>query len=155
MTKHVKRKPLLTLIVDAVRPYSSVNSPITFSLSVSTPWWNVDTQKLAVEEESNSRTWKEQCTSLKNGSEYRYFVKGAELHTKKRANDISNNWISQEKRKTSFYVSSKGYHVTVAVYPNGNSNSKDTHIPVFVKFLEGKYNSELKWPFIRKATSPG
>ena len=52
----------------------------------------------------------------------------------------------------SFYTGPSGYHVMVAVYANGNGDGKGNYLSVFVWFLEGTYNAELKWPFIGKVT---
>ena len=52
----------------------------------------------------------------------------------------------------SFYTSPGGYHMTIRVDTNGDSDGKGTHVSVFAPILEGKYDTELRWPFLGKVT---
>ena len=45
-----------------------------------------------------------------------------------------------------------GYHMEVQVYASGRADGKSTHVSVYVHMLEGKYDAELKWPFIGNVT---
>ena len=49
-----------------------------------------------------------------------------------------------------FYTSMNGYHLRLRIYANGYDTAKGTHISVYACFLEGKYNAQLKWPFVGK-----
>ena len=40
--------------------------------------------------------------------------------------------------------------MAVMVYANGYGDGKGTHVSVFARTLEGKYDAELKWPFVGK-----
>ena len=62
--------------------------------------------------------------------------------SKKRANE--------QFTSPSFYTSPNGYHMEVDVDANGYSDSEGTHVSVFACTLEGKYDAELKWPFVGK-----
>ena len=42
--------------------------------------------------------------------------------------------------------------MAVQVYANGNDDSEGTHMSVYVSTLEGKYDAELKWPFVGDVT---
>ena len=47
-----------------------------------------------------------------------------------------------------YYTSSNGYHVAMEVDANGDGKGEGTHISVFVWFIKGRYDKQLKWPFI-------
>jgi hypothetical protein len=47
----------------------------------------------------------------------------------------------------SFYTRNRGYRMAVRVFPNGDGEGRDTHVSVCAPILEGKYDSELSWPF--------
>ena len=51
-----------------------------------------------------------------------------------------------------FYTSSKGYLMKVRVFANGKGSGEGTHLSVYIKILKGKYDDELKWPFVGKVT---
>ena len=51
-----------------------------------------------------------------------------------------------------FYTHPKGYHMTLRVYANGSGDSAGTHVSVFAYILKGKYDAELKWPFVGSVT---
>ena len=53
---------------------------------------------------------------------------------------------------SSFYTSPGGYHMTIRVDANGNGSGKGTHVSIFASILEGKYDTELSWPFVGKVT---
>ena len=42
--------------------------------------------------------------------------------------------------------------MTLRVDANGYSDYKGTHVSVFAAILKGRYDAELKWPFIGKIT---
>ena len=50
----------------------------------------------------------------------------------------------------SFYTSPGGYHMAIHVYANGNGIGVGTHVSVFTLILKGKYDTELRWPFVGK-----
>ena len=52
----------------------------------------------------------------------------------------------------SFYTSPQGYHMKMRVDPNGCGASKGTHISVYAKVLDGKYDDDITWPFQGKVT---
>ena len=47
----------------------------------------------------------------------------------------------------SYYSSPNGYHIAMKVYANGCGSGYGTHVSVYVKFLEGDNDAQLKWPF--------
>ena len=49
---------------------------------------------------------------------------------------------------TSFYTSPGGYHMCIMVYADGYGDGEGTHVSLFTKILEGRYDSQLQWPFI-------
>ena len=51
-----------------------------------------------------------------------------------------------------FYSSPKGYHMQVYMYSNGVGSGEDKYVSVYVHILEGKYDAELKWPFVGNIT---
>ena len=53
---------------------------------------------------------------------------------------------------SSFYTSSCGYMMCIRMYANGFGDSKGTHVSVFTKLLEGRYDNELNWPFLGTVT---
>ncbi len=46
------------------------------------------------------------------------------------------------------YTGPNGYHLQFKVYVNGFSKGKNTHLSVYAQLLKGKYDAELKWPFV-------
>ena len=38
------------------------------------------------------------------------------------------------------------------MYPNGDSDGKNTHLSVYVSLLKGKYDAILPWPFSKTVT---
>ena len=52
----------------------------------------------------------------------------------------------------SFYSSTNGYHMRMEVHGNGDEDGKGTHLAVGVRLLEGRYDSELHWPFVGNTT---
>ena len=53
---------------------------------------------------------------------------------------------------TPFYTHSGGYKMYIKVYANGDGNGKGTHVSVFTKLLEGRYDNQLHWPFLGTVT---
>ena len=51
-----------------------------------------------------------------------------------------------------FYTSPGGYHMAIRVFTNGDGSCKGTHVSVNAPILDGKYDTELKWPFVGKVT---
>lgn len=51
-----------------------------------------------------------------------------------------------------FYTGPNGYHMKINVYANGNGNGEGTHVSVYARILEGKYDNALKWPFVGTVT---
>jgi TNF receptor-associated factor 4 len=76
--------------------------------------------------------------TLKSGGFFSFSV--SKYEGKKKAKERFNS--------PSFYTSPNGYHMTVSVDVNGDGNGKGTHVSVFARILEGKYDAGLKWPFI-------
>ena len=64
-------------------------------------------------------------------------------------NKFSEIWSqakTKEKVKISsatFCTESYGYKLKVAVYPNGSSNGKNTHLSVFIVVMKGEYDAIL------------
>ena len=54
---------------------------------------------------------------------------------------------------SSFYTNSCGYHLRISMDANGCGNGKGTHVSVFTKVLEGRYDNQLHWPFLGTVTS--
>ena len=52
---------------------------------------------------------------------------------------------------TPFYTHRGGYRMCICVYANGYY-SEDAHVSVFIKLLEGDYDSQLRWPFLGTIT---
>ena len=52
----------------------------------------------------------------------------------------------------SFYTNPGGYHMAIEVHANGSHIGKGTHVSVYASILEGKYDTELSWPFVGKVT---
>ena len=52
----------------------------------------------------------------------------------------------------SFYTSPGGYHMATRVYTNGEGDGRGTHVSVFIPILQGKYDTELSWPFVGEVT---
>ena len=50
------------------------------------------------------------------------------------------------------YTSPYGYCVDIKVFPGGFGSGKGTHVSVFARFLEGRNDKELTWPFVGKVT---
>ena len=57
-------------------------------------------------------------------------------------------WNDKDFMSPSFYTSPGGYHMSIKVYANGYGVSKGTHVSVYSPILEGRNDSNLKWPFI-------
>ena len=53
---------------------------------------------------------------------------------------------------SSFYTGPYGYHMCIRIFPGGNRIGKGTHVSIYGRFLEGKNNKELTWPFVGKIT---
>ena len=51
-----------------------------------------------------------------------------------------------------FYTSSGGYKMCFRVDANGNGDGAGTHVSVFTKLLEGRYDDQLDWPFLGTIT---
>ena len=51
-----------------------------------------------------------------------------------------------------YYTPPNGYHMALQVYANGCGNGEGTHVSVLAFFTKGKYDSQLKWPFVGKIT---
>ena len=51
-----------------------------------------------------------------------------------------------------FYTSSGGYRMRIRVDANGVGDGKGTHVSVFTKLLEGRYDDQLHWPFLGTVT---
>ncbi len=57
----------------------------------------------------------------------------------------------KEKNKrfysTPFYTHPGGYKVIIRVYANGVDDGAGTHVSVYTKISEGRYDNKLQWPF--------
>ena len=51
-----------------------------------------------------------------------------------------------------FYTSSGGYKMCIRVDANGYGDGKGTHVSVFTKLLQGRYDNQLHWPFLGSIT---
>ena len=45
-----------------------------------------------------------------------------------------------------------GYHLLITIDANGFADGKGTHVSVFTKVLEGRYDNQLHWPFLGTVT---
>ena len=52
----------------------------------------------------------------------------------------------------SYYTSPNGYHMAIIVHANGDGPEKGTNVTVSARFLKGKYDAQLKWPFVGEIT---
>ncbi|XP_068683549.1 TNF receptor-associated factor 4-like isoform X1 [Montipora foliosa] len=55
-------------------------------------------------------------------------------------------------KSASFYTGEFGYKVRMNLYPNGNSEAKNTHLSIFIVIMKGDYDSILPWPFVKRVT---
>jgi len=55
-------------------------------------------------------------------------------------------------KSDSFYTSCNGYHMRISVAANGYDNGKGTHVSVSTGLIEGRYDSQLHWPFLGTVT---
>ena len=53
-------------------------------------------------------------------------------------------------RSPSYYTTPTGYCMAIEVYANGCGDGEGTHVSVFVCFMNGNYDAQLKWPFVGK-----
>ncbi len=51
-----------------------------------------------------------------------------------------------------FYTSPKGYKMCIGVFANGDGDSENTHVSVYVHFMKGENDDYLPWPFAGKVT---
>ena len=56
------------------------------------------------------------------------------------------------KQSPSYYTSHNGYHMATTVHANGKGDGAGTHVRESAPILKGKYDTQLKWPFIGKIT---
>ena len=59
---------------------------------------------------------------------------------------------SENVQSPSYYTSPNGYHMALIVYVNGEGAGEGTHVSVYAPILKGKFDDNLKWPFIGKIT---
>ena len=79
---------------------------------------------------------------LKNGEPLKF--KLTDYQKKKENNEIVYS--------PSYYISPNGYHIAIKVFANGRRSGEGTHLSVCAEFLKGKYDPQLKWPFIGRIT---
>lgn len=70
--------------------------------------------------------------------------KVAEYENKKKYNSCFSS--------PSFYTSPTRYRMQVRVFPNGTKTGKDTHLSLFIHFVEGDHDKTLNWPFVGSIT---
>lgn len=58
---------------------------------------------------------------------------------KRKAKEI---WHSQP-----FYTSCRGYRMCLVVYTNGHKSGENTHLSVYIRLVNGNFDSQLNWPF--------
>ena len=85
---------------------------------------------------------KEEKVTLKRGKSI--FIKFANFKTKKDNSEIFSS--------SSFYVGLEGYHMDIKIHPHGDGKGKGTHVSVYARFLRGKYDHKLSWPFVGTIT---
>jgi hypothetical protein len=51
-----------------------------------------------------------------------------------------------------FYTHPNGYHMTLTVLANGCGSNEGTHVSASGMIVKGKYDNELKWPFVGSVT---
>ena len=57
-----------------------------------------------------------------------------------------------EYSSESFYSHPGGYKMKVCVFPNGFSDSKGTHMEIFVGIVRGEFDDHLRWPLNGRIT---
>ena len=85
---------------------------------------------------------KEEKATLKRGKSI--LIKLTNFKIKKANSEIFSS--------SSFYVGLEGYHMKIEISPNGDKDSKGTHVSVYAQFLRGKYDHKLSWPFVGTVT---
>jgi hypothetical protein len=50
------------------------------------------------------------------------------------------------------FYTPEGYRMEVKIYTNGFGHAEGTNVSVFVRVVEGKYDSSLKWPYVGNIT---
>jgi len=64
--------------------------------------------------------------------------------------------IKKEKNKifttNPFYTHPEGYKMCVEVDVNGDSTGEDSHLSIFTRLLNGRYDNRLNWPFLGTVT---
>ena len=51
-----------------------------------------------------------------------------------------------------YYISPNGYRMVIEVDTNGYGDGQSTHISVFARFVKGRHDNQLTWPFVGKLT---
>ena len=52
----------------------------------------------------------------------------------------------------SFYTHPGGYKMFCIIYPNGHGTGEESHVSVYTKLVEGRYDNQLRWPFTGTVT---
>ena len=81
-------------------------------------------------------------STLKNGQAFTFKV----TNIQQRRNN------NEKFTSPSFYTSPGGYHMAIQVYPNGYDAGNGTHVTISALIKGGKYDTELRWPFVGKVT---
>ena len=69
-----------------------------------------------------------------------------------RFSDFQLKKESDKKFNSPFSFYANEYHMGLQVFPNGNKLAKGTCISLYVRIVEGKYDSQLSWPFLGSIT---
>ena len=85
---------------------------------------------------------KEQHQTLSEGEAVIFQLPGYVVRKEK--NEIFNS--------KSFYTHQGGYEMLCHIYPNGCDDGEGTHLSVSIEVLEGRYDNQLRWPFLGTVT---
>ena len=104
---------------------------------------SIATLKESVESSKNDIVHcEDKCRTLKHGEPFVF--KTTEYQSKLASNEVFSS--------VPFYAFPNGYRMSIKVYLSGCGSGKNTHVSIFVSFLEGKYDAELDWPVVGKVT---
>ena len=59
---------------------------------------------------------------------------------------------NEEFKSIPFYVTPGGYKMCIEAYANGYGAGAGTHVSVYTKLVQGRYDDQLHWPFLGTVT---
>ena len=90
----------------------------------------------------------EQLKTLKTLTEKNKMLSAGEAVVLKLQGFANKKEKNEEFLSLPFFTHPGGYRMCVLVYANGNGDGKGTHVSVFIKLLESRYDNQLNWPFL-------